>query len=259
MDDKQLLEIKDKLHAVLKSVRSRSARLYMKIAMDHLAKATDNCEESVKILEILENCKTEYTNNIGEVYVDLDADDSKNDIIDLIYKCADRFDIDMNPFIFDIIRENDESKIYFFRSFILKEIDNGFTISIPKEDGKSYVPIDVNYLDMVKRVTLALRDDDFRYKIESLLDNLVPVALNQISDHPFVSAICNSPEFDSLDKNLLDNFIDDLKKLKAEEKYATRIRATRDILKIMSFGKFTIEDVCRMIDIVPPYYEDRTK
>lgn len=254
MDDKQLLEIKDKLHAVLKSIRNRSARLYTKIAMEHLAKATNNCEESVKILEILDNCKAEYTNNIGEVYVDLDADDSKNDIIDLIYKCADRFDIDMDPFIFDIIRENDESKIYFFRSFILKEIDSSY-MTIPKEDGKKYVPIDVNYLDMIKKVTLALKDDDFRYKIESLLDCLIPVSLNQMSNNPFVSAICNPPEFLSIEEKVFKGFIEDLKKLKNEEKYATRIRATRDILKIMSFGKFTIEDVCKMIDVVPPYYE----
>ena len=100
-----------------------------------------------------------------------------------------------------------------------------------------------------------LKDDEMISIINRLLGNMemkkMPIYNN---GNEFVSAICQTPEFQCVNMDLITGLEATLKTRIDAETDTTLINAVNGMLDIMSFGSYKMVDIKRMIDLceIPP-------
>lgn len=253
---KQLIALQEELYKDYPSMYN------FKTIMENIKDLIDPV--SVRAYEEIWNLYNEapdFCTNDGDPYKDFNqyiCKDTRNGtirdgIISQIYTITRENKIELKDDSLDKVNKTNKSKLY----FILRYVYNDITmtkLSFDLPDG-TWTPIDTSYLFNLRDIFEDLKDDEMKGIINHLLGSIemkkMPVYNN---GNEFVSAICQTPEFQCVNMDLITGLEATLKTRIDAETDTTLINAVNGMLDIMSFGRYEMVNIKRMIDLceIPP-------
>lgn len=208
----------------------------------------------------LYNEAPDFRNNDGELYKDFNqyiCKDVRNGtirdgIISQIYTITRENKIELKDDSLDKVNKTNKSKLYFILRYFYNDITMA-KISFNLPDG-TWMPIDSGYLFNLRDIFEDLKDDDMISMINRLLGSIEMKRPLSNNDNEFVAAICQPPEFQCVNMDLITGLEATLKTRIDAETDTTLINAVNGMLDIMSFGKYEMVDIKRMINLceIPP-------
>lgn len=209
----------------------------------------------------LYNEAPDFCTNDGEPYKDFNqyiCKDVRNGtirdgIISQIYTITRENKIELKDDTLDRVNKTNKSKLYFILRYFYNDITMA-KISFDLPDG-TWMPVDTSYLFSLRDIFEDLKDDEMISMLNRLLGSIEmkkPPISNNVNE--FVAAICQTPEFQCVNMDLITGLEATLKTRIDAETDTTLINAVNGMLDIMSFGKYEMVDIKRMIDLceIPP-------
>lgn len=209
----------------------------------------------------LYNEAPDFCTNDGEPYKDFNqyiCKDVRNGtirdgIISQIYTITRENKIELKDDSLDRVNKTNKSKLYFILRYFYNDITMA-KISFNLPDG-TWMPVDTSYLFNLKDIFEELKDDDMISMINRLLGSIEmkkPPISNNVNE--FVAAICQTPEFQCVNMDLITGLEATLKTRIDAETDTTLVNAVNGMLDIMSFGRYEMVDIKRMINLceIPP-------
>ena len=177
----------------------------------------------------------------------------RDGIISQIYTITRENKIELKDDSLDKVNKTNKSKLYFILRYFYNDITMA-KISFNLPDG-TWMPVDTSYLFNLRDIFEELKDDDMISMINRLLGSIERKKM-PISNNPyeFIATICQPPEFQCVNMDLITGLEATLKTRIDAETDTTLINAVNGMLDIMSFGKYEMVDIKRMIDLceIPP-------
>lgn len=209
----------------------------------------------------LYNEAPDFCTNDGEPYKDFNqyiCKDVRNGtirdgIISQIYTITRENKIELKDDSLDRVNKTNKSKLYFILRYFYNDITMA-KISFNLPDG-TWMPVDTSYLFSLRDIFEDLKDDDMISMINHLLGSIEmkkPPISNNVNE--FVAAICQTPEFQCVNMDLITGLEATLKTRIDAETDTTLVNAVNGMLDIMSFGRYEMVDIKRMINLceIPP-------
>ena len=252
---KQLIALQEELY------RDYPSRYNFKAIMETIKDLIDPV--SVRAYDEIWNLYNEapdFCTNDGEPYKDFNqyiGNDTRNGtirdgIISQIYTITRENKIELKDNSLDRVNKTNKSKLYFILRYLYNDIIKA-KISFVLPDG-TWMPVDTSYLFNLRDIFEDLKDDEMISIFNRLLGSIEMKTPPIISNNEVVAAICQPPEMQCVNMDLITGLEATLKTRIDAESDTTLINAVNGMLDIMSFGRYEMVDIKRMIDLceIPP-------
>ena len=197
------------------------------------------------------DCATEdgepYKDFNDYVCKDLREGNIRDRILGQILTIAYKLKIELKDMSLDIITKTKKNKLY----FILRYVYNDLTLpsmSFVRPDGE-WVPVDLIYIDLLKRVFEQLKGHEIVTMINDLLNGVKYKEPISRGNNELVASICRAPNFPCIQMNDIKTFEKHIKTKIEEESNISLINAATGVLDIMRYGKYDINGVSGMIEL----------
>lgn len=177
---------------------------------------------------------------------DLRKGNIRDAILNQIFVITRESNIELRDTSLDTVTKTDECKTYFMLRYIYNDLCLP-TISFVQSDGK-WIPVDMNYLYNIKRIFESLKDHETTNLFTELISG-IKVKRIVGNSNEIMAALCQAPEFPCAEPESIESLIASLKEKIDAETDPVLINATNGILEVMSFGKYDINGVGRMINL----------
>ncbi len=252
---KQLIALQEELY------RDYPSRYNFKTIMETIKDLIDPV--SVRAYDEIWNLYNEapdFCTNDGEPYKDFNqyiGNDTRNGtirdgIISQIYTITRENKIELKDNSLDRVNKTNKSKLYFILRYLYNDITKA-KISFVLPDG-TWMPVDTSYLFNLRDIFEDLKDDEMINIFNRLLGSIEMKTPPTISNNEVVSAICQPPEMQCVNMDLITGLEATLKTRIDAESDTALINSVNGMLDIMSFGRYGMVDIKRMIDLceIPP-------
>lgn len=211
-----------------------------------------SCEEIWELYNNVKDCATEdgepYKDFNDYVFKDLREGNIRDRILSQILTIAYKLKIELKDMSLDIITKTKKNKLYFMLRYVYNDLTLPWTVSFVRPDGE-WVPVDLVYMGILKRVFDQLEDHEIVSMINALLDSVKYKEPISTGNNEFVSAICKAPNFPCIEMNDIKIFEKCIKTKIEEESNISLINAATGVLDIMRYGKYDINGVSGMIEL----------
>ena len=183
----------------------------------------------------------------GKDYKDFKEGNIRDAILVQIYNIEKESNITTQDASLDIITKTDKCKTYFMLRYVYNDLILP-KMSFDNFDGK-WIPVSINYLITVKGIFESLKDYETTSLFSELLSTIESMSItpNVGQCDRLLANLCQAPKFPCVNMKLIDRIIARLKEKIDAETDLNLINATNGILKVMSFGKYNINNVRDMI------------
>lgn len=259
MDDKMKKKVKQQLVSLQEEIyKDIPSGFNFKVIMENIEGFLEDrpdlkasCEEIWELYNAAKDCATEdgepYKDFNDYTCKDLREGNIRDRILGQILTISYKLKIELKDMSLDIITKTKKNKLYFMLRYVYNDLCLP-SVSFVRPDGE-WVPVDLIYIDLLKRVFEQLEG----YEIVSMINDLFggmkykdPIS---IDNNEFVSAICKAPNFPCIEMNVIKTFEKHIKAMIEEESNISLINAATGVLDIMRYGKYNINGVSGMIEL----------
>jgi hypothetical protein len=255
---KKLKELKKQLTSLQEELyRDYPSGMNFYVIMENMKSLIDPVSQNAydKIWELYNkapDCCTEdgepYKDYNEYICKDLREGNIRDAILSQIYVISRDSNIELRDTSLDTVAKTNKSKLYFMLRYVYNELCLP-KISYTHSDGE-WTPVYTNFLDTIKEIFEKLRDYETANLFTELIGGIeaksIPAA--EYSDMA-MSSLYQTPKFPCVKTKSIDSLIARLKDKIDAETSSTLINAVNGLFNVMSFGKYDINGVRRMIDI----------
>lgn len=216
-----------------------------------------SCTEIWEMYNSAKDCATEdgepYKDFNDYVCKDLREGNIRDRILGQILTIAYKLKIELKDMSIDIITKTKKNKLYFMWRYIYNDLTLP-TMSFVHPDGE-WVPVNLIYIDVLKRVFEQLEDHEIVSMINDLLGRVKYKEAISRGNNEFVTSICQVPNFPCIQNDSIKTLKKYIKEKVEGESNISLINAATGVLDIMRYGKYDINGVSGMIEL----WDDDTK
>lgn len=210
-----------------------------------------SCEEIWELYNNAKDCATEdgepYKDFNDYVCKDLREGNIRDCILGQILTISYKLKIELKDMSLDIITKTKKNKLYFMLRYVYNDLCLP-TMSFVRPDGE-WVPVDLIYIDLLKRVFEQLKGQEIVTMLNDLLNGMKYKEPISRGNNELVASICRAPNFPCIQMNDIKTFEKHIKAKIEEESNISLINAATGVLDIMRYGKYDINGVSGMIEL----------
>lgn len=178
---------------------------------------------------------------------DLRKGNIRDAILNMIFVITRESNIELRDTSLDTITKSDVCKTYFMLRYIYNDLCLP-KLSFVQSDGE-WTPVDMNYLNTIKKIFESLNDHETTNLFTELISGIKVKRVVGNGGNEMMASLCQAPEFPCAESKSIESLIASLKEKIDAETDPVLINAVNGILEVMSFGKYDINGVGRMINI----------
>lgn len=210
-----------------------------------------NCEEICEMYSTAKDCATEdgepYKDFNDYICKDLREGNIRDRILSQILTIAYKLKIELKDMSLDIVTKTKKNKLYFMLRYVYNDWSLP-TMSFVHPDGE-WVPVDLLYIETLKRVFDQLKDHEIVSMFNDLLGSTKYKEVIGRGNNELVAAICKAPNFPCIRMSDIETLKKHVKTKIEDETNISLINAATGVLDIMKYGKYDINSVGNMIEL----------